>query len=76
ELTRLAGGNDSEALTLALTLAVSRRTAVSEVLQHALTAPQDVSAEDWHVLGDYGWEVDANRLAGERDVASLLQQLA
>jgi len=76
ELTRLAGGNDSEALTRALTLAVSRRTAVREVLQHALTAPQDVSAEDWRVLGDYGWEVDANRLAGERDAASLLQQLA
>ncbi|MFI8570779.1 thioredoxin family protein [Stenotrophomonas bentonitica] len=76
ELTRLAGGNDSEALTRALTLAASRRTAVSEVLQNALTAPQDVSAEDWRVLGDYGWEVDANRLAGERDAASLLQQLA
>ncbi|MBU2049214.1 MAG: thioredoxin family protein [Gammaproteobacteria bacterium] len=76
ELTRLAGGNDSEALTRALTLAVSRRTAVSEVLQQALTAPQDVSAEDWRVLGDYGWEVDANRLAGQRDAASLLQQLA
>ncbi len=76
ELTRLAGGNDSEALTRALTLAASRRTAVSEVLQHALKTPKEVSAEDWRVLGDYGWEVDANRLARERDAASLLQQLA
>ncbi|WP_448130127.1 thioredoxin family protein [Stenotrophomonas rhizophila] len=76
ELTRLAGGNDSEALTRALTLAASRRTAVSEVLQHALNTPKEVSTEDWRVLGDYGWEVDANRLAGERDAASLLQQLA
>jgi len=76
ELTRLAGGNDSEALTRALTLAASRRTAVSDVLQHALRNPGEVNADDWRVLGDYGWEVDANRLAGERDPAALLQQLA
>ena len=76
ELTRLAGGNDSEALTRALTLAANRRTAIGDVLQVALTTPGKVSAEDWRVLGDYGWEVDANRLAGTRAPAALLRQLS
>jgi protein disulfide-isomerase len=76
EITRLAGGNDSAELTRALRLAVNRRTAVADVLRVAVVSPQRVSEEDWRVLGDYGWEVDANRLAGQRDPVALLRQLA
>ncbi|WP_411851097.1 thioredoxin family protein [Stenotrophomonas sp. LGBM10] len=76
EITRLAGGNDSAELTRALRLASTRRTAVAEVLQTALTTPDRLQPDDWRVLGDYGWEVDANRLAGERAPATVLAQLA
>jgi protein disulfide-isomerase len=76
EITRLAGGNDSAELTRALRLAVNRRTAVADVLRVAVVSPQRVSEDDWRVLGDYGWEVDANRLAGQRDPVALLRQLA
>ena len=76
EITRLAGGNDSAELTRALTLAARRRTAVADVLRVAVVSPQRVSEDDWRILGDYGWEVDASRLAGQRDPAALLGQLA
>ena len=76
EITRLAGGNDSAELTRALRLAVNRRTAVADVLRVAVVSPQRVSEDDWRVLGDYGCEVDANRLAGQRDPVALLRQLA
>lgn len=76
EITRLAGGNDSAELTRALTLAAGRRTAVADVLRVAVVSPERVSQDDWRVLGDYGWEVDASRLSGQRDPAALLQQLA
>ncbi|WMJ69453.1 thioredoxin family protein [Stenotrophomonas sp. 24(2023)] len=76
ELTRVAGGNDSAELTRALTVAAGRRSAVAETLKIALASPATLSTEDWQVLGDYGWEVDANRLVGERDPAQVLQQLA
>ncbi|WP_256774286.1 MULTISPECIES: thioredoxin family protein [unclassified Stenotrophomonas] len=76
EITRLAGGNDSAELTRALTLAAKRRTAVADVLRVAVVSPQRVSEDDWRILGDYGWEVDANRLSGQRDPAVLLRQLA
>ncbi|KAF1016842.1 MAG: Thiol:disulfide interchange protein DsbD [Stenotrophomonas maltophilia] len=76
ELTRVAGGNDSAELTRALTVAAGRRSAVAETLKTALASPATLNAEDWQVLGDYGWEVDANRLAGQRDATGVLQQLA
>lgn len=66
EITRVAGGNDAAELTRALTVAAGRRSAVAATLATALATPDRLAAEDWQVLGDYGWEVDANRLAGER----------
>ena len=76
EITRVAGGNDAAELTRALTLAASRRSAVAETLATALSTPATLGAEDWQVLGDYGWEVDANRLAGQRKADEVLRQLA
>ncbi|MDN8662632.1 thioredoxin family protein [Stenotrophomonas indicatrix] len=76
EITRVAGGNDAAELTRTLTVAASRRSAVAETLATALATPATLGAEDWQVLGDYGWEVDANRLAGKRSAQDVLQQLA
>lgn len=76
EITRVAGGNDATELTRALTVAAGRRSAVAATLATALATPDRLAAEDWQVLGDYGWEVDANRLAGERRSQDVLRQLS
>lgn len=76
ELTRIAGGNDAAELTRALTVAAGRRSAVADTLKAALAEPAAVSAEDWQVLADYGWEVDANRLLDSAAVPQTLQRLA
>jgi len=76
EITRVAGGNDSAALVDTLKRAAGRRASVASVLQNALATPQSLSADDWAVLADYGWEVDANRLAGEQAPEKLLRGLA
>jgi len=76
EITRVAGGNDAAELTRALTVAAGRRSAVAATLATALATPGKLAAEDWQVLGDYGWEVDANRLAGERRSQDVLRQLS
>lgn len=76
EITRLSGGNDSAALVEALKRAAKRRSAAAEVLQAALHKPQTLQQEDWALLADYGWEVDANRLAGTQAPAQLLRQLS
>ncbi len=76
EITRVAGGNDAAELTRALTVAAGRRSAVAATLATALETPDRLAAEDWQVLGDYGWEVDANRLAGERRSQDVLRQLS
>lgn len=76
EITRVAGGNDAAELTRALTVAAGRRSAVAATLATALATPDRLAAEDWQVLGDYGWEVDANRLAGERRSQDVLRQLS
>lgn len=76
EITRVAGGNDAAELTRALTVAAGRRSAVAATLATALATPGSLATEDWQVLGDYGWEVDANRLAGERNSQEVLRQLS
>lgn len=76
ELTRVAGGNDSAELTRALTVAAGRRSAVADTVKLALAEPAKLSDEDWQVLGDYGWEVDASRLGGSHGSTGLLRTLA
>lgn len=76
EITRLSGGNDSQALVAALKRAASRRGAVADVLQAALDKPAAVSADDWALLADYGWEVDASRLVGTQSPPVVLRRLA
>lgn len=76
EITRLAGGNDTIVLVDILKRAAGRRASVASVVRNALANPQSLSREDWVVLADYGWEVDANRLAGDQAPETLLRRLA
>jgi protein disulfide-isomerase len=76
EITRLSGGSDSARITAALTSAAARRASVADVLRTALATPDAVSADDWALLAQYGWEVDANRLTGDIAPAKLFQDLS
>lgn len=76
EITRLSGGSDTDRITRALTAAAARRSSVADVLRTALARPDAVSPDDWALLAQYGWEVDANRLTGTVNPARLFQDLS
>lgn len=76
EITRLSGGSDTDRITRALTAAAARRSSVADVLRTALARPDAVSPEDWALLAQYGWEVDANRLTRAAKPTKLFQDLS
>ncbi|WDS34921.1 thioredoxin family protein [Pseudoxanthomonas sp.] len=76
EITRLAGGSDTDRITAALTLAVGRRASVADILRTALAQPEALQPDDWKLLSDYGWEVDANHLAGADGPGAVFTALA
>lgn len=76
EITRLAGDSDSGRLAEALRVAATRTTTSAQLLQQALRAPATLGADDWTLLGEYGWAVDASRLVQPEQAAGVLAQLA
>ncbi|MBN6151337.1 thioredoxin family protein [Xanthomonas sp. AmX2] len=76
EVTRLAGDSDSDRLAEALRVAATRTTTSAQLLQQALQAPATLSADDWTLLGEYGWAVDASQLLKPDQAAGVLAQLA
>lgn len=76
EVTRLAGDSDSDRLAEALRLAATRTTTSAQLLQQALQAPATLNADDWTLLGEYGWAVDASRLVKPDQAAGVLARLA
>ncbi|MFT4249356.1 MAG: thioredoxin family protein [Pseudomonas sp.] len=76
EITRLAGDSDIARLTEVLRVAAGRTTTSEQLLQQALHDPGKLGADDWTLLGEYGWSVDANRLVKDQDSSAVLEQLA
>jgi len=76
EITRLAGDSDSGRLAEALRVAATRTTTSAQLLRKALQTPATLSADDWTLLGEYGWAVDASRLVEPEQAAGVLAQLA
>lgn len=76
EITRLAGDSDTARLADVLRVAATRTTTSAQLLERALHNPGQLSADDWTLLGEYGWSVDANRLVKADDTASVLTQLS
>ncbi|QNH11089.1 thioredoxin family protein [Xanthomonas sp. SI] len=76
EVTRLAGDSDTGRLAEALRVAATRTTTSAQLLQKALQAPTTLSADDWTLLGEYGWAVDASQLVKPEQAAGVLAQLA
>ncbi|MBB4129172.1 protein disulfide-isomerase [Xanthomonas translucens] len=76
EITRLAGDSDTGRLADALRVAATRTTTSEQLLQKALQAPATLGADDWTLLGEYGWAVDASKLVKPEQAAGVLAQLA
>ncbi|WP_279361788.1 thioredoxin family protein [Xanthomonas sacchari] len=76
EITRLAGDSDTVRLAEALRVAATRTTTSAQLLQQALKAPATLSADDWTLLGEYGWAVDAAQLVKPGQAADVLTRLA
>jgi protein disulfide-isomerase len=76
EITRLAGDSDIARLTEVLRVAAGRTTTSEQLLQQALQDPAKLGADDWTLLGEYGWSVDANRLVKDDQAPKVLEQLA
>jgi len=76
EMMRISGGTDVEQFPRVLALALKQTEPVSGILETALTSPDRLGEDDWTLLASYGWEVDEQKLAGERDAAAMLRQLA
>ncbi|MCL1569103.1 thioredoxin family protein [Xanthomonas nasturtii] len=75
EITRLAGDADNARLTDVLRVAARSTSTAQQLLDKALHAPQQLSADDWAVLGNYAWGTD-DRLVKPDEAADVLTRLA
>lgn len=76
ELTRLSGGTDVEMFPKVLAMAQKQTETAAQLRDRALRSPDDLSANDWVLLANYGWDVDLDRLSGAGQGAALLRKLA
>ncbi|MGC4010496.1 MAG: thioredoxin family protein [Pseudomonas sp.] len=76
EITRLAGDSDIERLSEVLRVAARRTTTSEQLLQQALHDPAALTDDDWTLLGEYGWNVDANHLIKDGQGPAVLELLA
>ncbi|WP_338334350.1 thioredoxin family protein [Xanthomonas euvesicatoria] len=58
EITRLAGNADNARLAEVLRVAAKSTSTAQQLLDKALHTPQQLSADDWAVLGNYAWGTD------------------
>ncbi|RBC95968.1 dihydroneopterin aldolase, partial [Xanthomonas oryzae pv. oryzae] len=75
EITRLAGDADNARLAEVLRVAAKSTSTAQQLLDKALHTPQQLSADDWAVLGNYAWGTD-DRLVKPGDAAHVLTQLS
>ncbi|MFG6447767.1 thioredoxin family protein [Roseateles sp. BYS180W] len=75
EVTRLPGEADAPQVLKVLQLGLSGGRPVSAVLADA-RAGKKLSANEWRLLGFYGWDTDEQQLVPAADRAALLLQLS
>ncbi|MFA1263746.1 thioredoxin family protein [Xanthomonas axonopodis pv. fascicularis] len=76
EITRLAGDSDTAHLAEALRVASTHTSSSAQLLQQALREPATLSNDDWTILSQYDWSVDAAHLIKSEDAADVLARLA
>ncbi|NIJ93055.1 protein disulfide-isomerase [Xanthomonas campestris] len=75
EITRLAGDADNARLADVLRVAAKSTSTVRQLLDTALQRPQQLSADDWAVLGNYAWGTD-DRLVKPEQAVDVLTRLS
>ncbi|MCC4585855.1 thioredoxin family protein [Xanthomonas melonis] len=75
EITRLSGIDSSAHLVAALSAAAKSTGSAKQLLDKALHTPRELTAEDWEVLSNYDWFVDA-QMVKDKDKAKVLTQLS
>jgi len=75
EITRLPGEADAAQVMKALQLGLSSGRPIKAVLADA-KAGKKISANEWRLLGFYGWEIDEQQLLPVEQRAATLAQLA
>lgn len=75
EVTRLAGNSDTARLADVLRVVATSTTTVKQLLDKAQHTPQELSADDWAVLGNYGWGMD-DSLVKSGELPALLARLS
>lgn len=76
EITRLSGGGDPEQVEAVLAAAQSGGGDARQILNRALTEPSRLSSQDWTLLAEFGWSVDADRLVESGEAADALERLS
>ncbi|PPT50159.1 thioredoxin family protein [Xanthomonas arboricola] len=75
EITRLAGDADNARLADVLRVAAKSTSTARQLLDTALQTPQQLSADDWAVLGNYAWGTD-DRLVKPEQAVDVLTRLS
>ncbi|MCC8533028.1 thioredoxin family protein [Xanthomonas phaseoli] len=75
EITRLSGDADNARLAEVLRVAAKSTSTAQQLLDRALHTPQQLSADDWAVLGNYAWGTD-DRLVKPDAAADVLGRLS
>ncbi len=75
EITRLAGDADNARLADVLRVAAKSTSTARQLLDTALQTPQQLSADDWAVLGNYAWGTD-DRLVEPEQAVDVLTRLS
>ncbi|MBB4131569.1 thioredoxin family protein [Xanthomonas sp. 3075] len=75
EITRLAGDADNARLADVLRVAAKSTSSAKQLLDTALQTPQQLSADDWAVLGNYAWGTD-DRLVKPEEAAGVFTRLS
>lgn len=74
ELTRIAGGIDSEQYAGVLELSLNAIRPVSELV-HTVQAGGQLDSDDWQLLATYSWSQDRGQAVQEQDTQAVLQEL-
>lgn len=76
ELTRLMGGLELTQYPRQLEIARRQTRPVAELAKSALADGKTLSSDDWTLLANYGWVLDAGRTAPPVELSALLAKLA
>src|SRR6188768_3520981 len=76
EVTRISSATMAGQLPDLLRVAAGRTTSIETLLASAQADPAKLTADDWHILGDFDWRNDPKHFKDTAKAGTLLDQLA